>query len=414
MELIQRKGGSAFFRLRYGTEIPVTSEYVSAGGQEITKITGEFWTSKQRRSNSIHEISYRACYKAELPDFFISEYANSESRIFDPFAGRGTTIIEGVLKGIPGSGIDSNPLSAIIASPRWDIPKMKDIEERLGSIFKRNGRFRADIDLSMFYHPETESEIVQLMEYLSERKDCGKEDRVDNWIRMVATSRLTGHSRGFFSVYTLPPNQAASRQRQEEINRKLGNIPEYRNVAEIIARKSRSLLRDVGNELRLKINRTGRKTEMLTGNSSEASRYIDEESIDLTVTSPPFLNVVQYSKDNWLRCWFNSIDLKDVEKNMFISGSLDEWKTFISSVLREILKVTKKGGVVAFEVGEINVRERRVNLDEVVASMASRVGFRINYVMINMQKFTKTSNIWGIYNQKKGTNTNRIVVMEKP
>ena len=31
---------------------------------------------------------------------------------------------------------------------------------------------------------------------------------------MVALNRLTGHSPGFFSVYTLPPNQATSVERQ--------------------------------------------------------------------------------------------------------------------------------------------------------------------------------------------------------
>ena len=34
-------------------------------------------------------------------------------------------------------------------------------------------------------------------------------------------------------------------------------------------------------------------------------------------------------------------------------------------------------------------------------------------VMINAQNFTKTSAAWGIDNNKKGTNTNRIVVFKK-
>ena len=36
-----------------------------------TKFINEFWTAKQRQANSIHEISYRACYKPQLPRFFI-------------------------------------------------------------------------------------------------------------------------------------------------------------------------------------------------------------------------------------------------------------------------------------------------------------------------------------------------------
>ena len=35
-------------------------------------------------------------------------------------------------------------------------------------------------------------------------------------------------------------------------------------------------------------------------------------------------------------------------------------------------------------------------------------------VAINAQKFTKTANIWGVSNNSKGTNSNRIVLFRKP
>jgi hypothetical protein len=35
-------------------------------------------------------------------------------------------------------------------------------------------------------------------------------------------------------------------------------------------------------------------------------------------------------------------------------------------------------------------------------------------VVINAQQFTKTANCWGVENNAKGTNTNRIVVFRKP
>ena len=33
--------------------------------------------------------------------------------------------------------------------------------------------------------------------------------------------------------------------------------------------------------------------------------------------------------------------------------------------------------------------------------------------MVNDQNFTKTANCWGVANNRKGTNTNRIVLMRK-
>ena len=34
-------------------------------------------------------------------------------------------------------------------------------------------------------------------------------------------------------------------------------------------------------------------------------------------------------------------------------------------------------------------------------------------VIVNSQTFTKTANIWGVSNNSKGTNTNRIVLFQK-
>jgi len=131
--------------------------------------------------------------------------------VYDPFAGRGTTIIEAASLNRNAIANDINPLSTIFCKPRLFIPSLEEVEERLNKIKFRSG-LNADIDLSMFYHPDTESEIVSLKNYLIRKKKNKEEDFVDSWIRMVATNRLTGHSKNFFSVYTLPPNQAVRRK----------------------------------------------------------------------------------------------------------------------------------------------------------------------------------------------------------
>jgi len=54
-----------------------------------------------------------------------------------------------------------------------------------------------------------------------------------------------------------------------------------------------------------------------------------------------------------------------------------------------------------------------VKLDEYVFPLGIKAGFNCEGILINRQSFTKTSNIWGIKNMDKGTNTNRIVVFSK-
>lgn len=110
---------------------------------------------------------------------------------------------------------------------------------------------------------------------------------------MVATNRLTGHSKGFFSVYTLPPNQAVSVESQRRINERRKQSPDARDVAELIFDKSRSLLSKFSEDDRMTLSERGLKSKIVTG-SCDDTPGIADESVAPVVTSPPFLDVVNY------------------------------------------------------------------------------------------------------------------------
>ena len=385
------------------------TETLTIDGKQITKYVNEFWTSKQRQAASIHEISYRACFKPQLPRFFIELLSEGRDTIYDPFSGRGTTVIEAGLLGRKIVSNDVSPLSAILTRPRFTPPTVEEVAERLSKLDYDN-TLESEMDLGMFFHERTLSEILSIRKYLSDRKENGEEDDIDRWIEMVATNRLTGHSTGFFSVYTLPPNQAVSPESQKKINEVRDQIPEYRDTKEIILRKTNSLLRNLTAEQKANLQAAGRSA-LFINQSAANTQEIPSDSVQLTVTSPPFLNIVQYSKDNWLRCWFNCLDGDEVSKRITMAKTVQEWSTVMGRVFHELYRVTKPLGWVAFEVGE--VKNRTVNLDEHVVPLGHSAGFECHGILINFQEFTKTANIWGIRNMKSGTNTNRIVLFRK-
>jgi hypothetical protein len=129
------------------------------------------------------------------------------------------------------------------------------------------------------------------------------------------------------------------------------------------------------------------------------------------VTSPPFLDVVQYSKDNWLRCWFNAIDTDEISKRLTMAKTIETWSSVMCDVFKELFRITRNGGWVAFEVGE--VKKNTIKLDEYIVPLGIQAGFQCMGILINFQEFTKTSNIWGINNNYSGTNTNRIVLFHR-
>ena len=388
---------------------PAKKSFLHYSSEKTPNFENEFWTAKQRKSSSLHEISYRACFKAELPNFFIKLLTKEGDAVYDPFAGRGTVAIESALLNRQIISNDINPLSRIFTEARLEIPSIAELSERLSEI-KISKKITAEIDLSMFFEKETLSEILSLKNYLQARKELGEEDHVDRWIRMVATNRLTGHSSGFFSVYTMPPNQAVSARKQVELNQKNNRQPEYRDVKAIILKKSRSLLRGLSQAQKENLKNAGKSAIFLNKSASSTSE-ISDNSLALIVTSPPFLDVIDYAADNWLRCWFNGINLEEMRQKISTHKKLVEWNKFIAECFAEFHRIVKPQGYVAFEVGE--VRGGKIKLEEEVLPIGLNAGFNCIAIIINSQKFTKTSNIWGVANNQKGTNSNRVLLFQK-
>jgi hypothetical protein len=389
-----------------------SSEIVCSGGLTLPVFTNEFWTSKQRAAHPLHEVSYRACFKPQLPRFFIERLTQPGDLVYDPFMGRGTTLVEGALLGRRVAGCDINPLSRVFTSPRLNPPTVGQVERRLGII---DFAWKGDVweELHTFYHPATLRQLTALRRYLHQAAITGTADGVDAWIQMVATNRLTGHSPGFFSVYTLPPNQAVSLASQQRINAKRGQQPPKRDVPALILKKTRQLLSEpVAARVRRSLDEGGTASEWpprLLTRSSDDTPELADDSVDLVVTSPPFLDTVDYAQDNWLRAWFCGIDLK--RDPIWHLRSADGWTAAMTRVFAELHRVLRPGGFVAFEVGE--VRNGRVQLEHHAIAAGQAGGLDPVLVLINDQKFTKTANCWGVDNNAKGTNTNRVVLFQK-
>lgn len=399
---VQFAGSSATFMAEVEAFCEFSQRTTVESRDDIPYFVNEFWTAGQRQAHSIHEVSYRACFKAQLPEFFIGRLTKPGDVVFDPFMGRGTTPVQAALMQRQAFGNDINPLSVLLSRPRLRPITIEAVAAALRSVNWSAGEVLRE-DLLAFYHPETLRRLEALRLWIAERAPLGSDDvdPVADWIRMVAINRLSGHSPGFFSGRSMPPNQAVSIKAQLKINEKLGVSPPERDVAGVILKKSRALLKDgcAPSQVRASLH---------TG-PAWATPGIPDGSVDLTVTSPPFLDIVQYAGDNWLRCWFAGIDPASVAIDMHKTEVA--WTVMVNRVLREQARILRPGGYVAFEVGE--VRNGKVLLEKLVWRAAEGLPFDRLGVMVNNQEFTKTANCWGVDNGSKGTNTNRIVLLQR-
>ena len=97
-------------------------------------------------------------------------------------------------------------------------------------------------------------------------------------------------------------------------------------MPDLILKKSQSLLSQGG---------TKKPSHyLLLSQESYNTPQIPSGSVKLVVTSPPFLDTVDYVSDNWLRCWFLGIDPKALSISQY--KNIEDWSFFIQKTLAVI------------------------------------------------------------------------------
>lgn len=105
--------------------------------------------------------------------------------------------------------------------------------------------------------------------------------------------------------------------------------------------------------------------ELIQGNCAEKLCDIPDESIDLTVTSPPYDNTRTYNGNNAL--WGEHV-----------------WR----AVIKELFRVTKQGGVVVWVVGDATIKGSETGTSFKQALWAIECGFNLHDTMIYKVKGT--------------------------
>ena len=407
----QKTAGSA--RTKKSSQVISDNTYKAT---DVPVTAGELWTSRQRQMHPIHyTVSYRASFKPELPDYFIKRFLSDKKRalVMDPFGGRGTTAIQSNLNGFSAIHNDLSPIAGFLGRARRRIPELAELEERLDGIqlsAKKSNVSEQDFQrLEPFFHEKTIHEIQNLRQLHLDNP----EDSALSYIALTALSRLHGHSDGFFSVYSFPQISIMP-DAQRKNNRKRGLTPEYKGIKERILKKMK---RDLAQPLHPSFNTAAAKNLYLSCDATDL-HGVATSSVDLIVTSPPFLDKVDYKKDNWMRAWFLGVEHRMDELPLAIFARLEQWKDFMREAIREFGRALKPGGHAVIEVGEVISGNQLILLEREMAEMLPldvKGGGRVvaREICINEQEFTKLANCWKVTNNSRGTNTNRCLVVQK-
>ena len=262
--------------------------------------------------------------------------------VLDPFAGVGTTLMEGLKRGYNVAGFEINPYAALacrlkLTSFRFDLSSWKEriraFEKYMTKAISGSGApsnspppgFKSRVP---FFSPAVERQVLLVMDFISRQRE--------EWIREAFKLALGAVMVGF-SNYSYEPSLG----RREAAGKK--DVLDA-DVKSILASKLREMEDDAA---LLKEIMTGFEHEPKI--SMHQQSYIDPHnplpvrSIDILITSPPYLNNYHYVRNTrpqlyWLGLAGSSRDLNALEDSSF--GKF--WQTVRSGPEVELRLKSKK------------------------------------------------------------------------
>jgi hypothetical protein len=250
--------------------------------------------------NPLHSI---CPYFAMFPETFVQSqllaYSHPGDQVFDPFCGRGTTILEGLLNDRRAIGSDINPVAACVAGAKADVPDLSQVLQRIDAL--AHDFAEADTieppDQEFFTHCFSSFTLQQVL--FLQRTLNWRVDRIDRFVAAMALGVLHGESHRTALCLS------------NRMPRTISTKPEY-SVRWWMARDLLPPERDAFDVLkktavfRLSGEAPKRKGEVALGDARSASRMLGEHrgTVSLVVTSPPYLDTTDYAEDQWLRLWF--------------------------------------------------------------------------------------------------------------
>jgi site-specific DNA-methyltransferase (adenine-specific) len=356
-------------------------------------------------------------FPAKLAHYFIETYTRPGEVVADPFSGRGTTVLQSRVEGRRAIGNDLSPLAYVLSKAKSNPPSWDQINVYIDALEKKfwsasSGVVDVSPDIKMLFHQST---LLQLM-FLREELKATPMSEWSNEQLMVA-----GATSGI--LHGAHRSDGSSAYLSISMPNTFSMSPTY--VKKYIKEHGlRKIEQDVFECLRDKIARLYLDSlEGLEGsvtNEDAAALFeganFKADSVDLVVTSPPYLSVVNYGTSNWIRLWWLGID--DVSReggagrikldsDLDHRHGFDDYREFVRRSMKATKRVLKPDGVAVFVIGDVATPSAPpVELAERVWNeIGDSTGLQLIHVIEDsVPDNRKVSRIWG---EQRGRATER-------
>jgi DNA modification methylase len=275
------------------------------------------------RSAPVHRwVPWIAGYSGAFVDSVLACYLNSKRNsgfVLDPFAGVGTTLVQAAIRGYKVVGFEINPYASLAANVKLCAMKVdtRELEQTITQMKSdsrkwRNGDgdptfapigFRSRIP---FFSPMVEAQVFQALEFISKITN----DLIRDLFRVAFGSVMVS-----FSNYTYEPS----------LSTRTAAGKSWINDADV-AGKLLEKLRQIQSDINwLHAEAGGQKIDrgfVYNEDFFEGKRRVENGSVLLMVTSPPYLNNYHYARNTrpqlyWLGFISSPKEQKPLEEKNF-------------------------------------------------------------------------------------------------
>lgn len=319
------------------------------------------WSASCSNSEcTFHQLSpYIGKLKSTIAAELINRYTNVGDLILDPFSGSGTIPLESVLMGRRALSADISPYSKVLTTGKLTAPATVNealkqaektwalsLQKPLPDLRKVPAWVRA------FFHPQTLKDIMRLVEACKE---------TNSYFVLSCLLGILHHQRPGFLSY--PSSHLVPYLRDKKYPKDL--YPEM------------YLYREVFPRLKAKIYRTYKrppndKKTIAAGKHvyTRVEKLAFPKQVDCMITSPPYMNMLDYSRDNRLRLWFlTGCNVK--ERKQEAMNNKDDFIRGMQLLASKCSEIIKPGGYAILIVGDKSRVSKKYKPHELVASIFS-------------------------------------------
>ena len=339
---------------------------------------------------------YPAKFTPQIVNKFFNLYCKTGFSILDPFCGSGTTLVEGVLNGMPSFGIDLNPIAYIISkakSNRYsdrEIQLIKDfiseIQTKINNGFFSNNNYNKNgIEIPDF--PNRDHWFQKNVSYeLASLKN--KIDRLQN--DNVKTLLYCAFSKIIVKV--------SNQDSEVRYSAKNKNHPDGIVYLSFVDTVSNYLL-----ALASKEHSIIAKSKVHNGDTFEVLKTLPENYFDFLITSPPYINTFDYYLYHKQRMFWLGYDHRPVRQKEIGNHHRIDTKNFdiakaeyiesMSQIMNELSRVSKPNSYFVMIIGDGIVEGKTIDMCHVITDICEHSNYSIEKIeSLNLSDITRSFN----------------------